>query len=120
MKKKRKATKSTPVKDLNEEESLMHYNAVMAEELRSQMKLLMETVDGRMSTFEQKIDGLRNEMNARFEIVEAAIKVNGQRITNVEAEIQQMEGRLSKKIDTITKRIDNHEDRISPLEQAQT
>lgn len=104
MKKKSKATVRTPVEQLQPNETIEHYNAVMIEDIRSIVNTAVEGLNSRMDSLENKIDTLRSEMNARFEIVEAAIKCNAQGIR----ELREM-------MHHIIHRVDDHEERITGL-----
>lgn len=69
----KRATVRMPVNELNAQDTIEHYNAVLVEEIRSQVQLVMEIVTNFKSELENKINDLRNEMARRFEIVEGAI-----------------------------------------------
>ena len=77
----------TPVGELGEKDTIMHYNAVMLEEIKSKMELVIEYMATIKHGLEQKIEELRNEMNQRFDA-------------------------LNYKIDKIATRVDDHETRL--------
>ena len=88
MVKKKGAEKDAPVGKLDKKESLMHYNAVLIEELDSRMRLVLECVkasaeetarrftllekklDQRTSTLELGFPSLKDEMDRRFAALE--------------------------------------------------
>lgn len=127
---RKKIDVNTPVEDLGPNGRVAHYNAILLESVNSKMDQVIEGVDSFRVSVDQKIGGLRDEMNGRFDIVEAAIRMNSQDIRGlktdvstlktdvrgIKSEMHEMETRLSAKIDRITDRVDNHEERISTLE----
>ena len=107
MKKKSKAKVTTPVEQLTPDDTIQHYNAVMIEQLNSKIDIIIEGMESMRVSLENKIEGLRNEMNARFEVVEAAIKCNAEGIRELRAMMHQ-----------VIARFDDHEMRITNLETA--
>lgn len=113
-KKQSKAQVSTPVEQLTPEDSIAHYNAVMIEEIRSTVRTELEGLHTKVDSLENKMGAFRCEVNARFDTVEAAIKVNAQGIRELQTRMNHVEH----KIDRIIDRVDDHEERITSLETA--
>lgn len=119
MKKTKDAERRTP----------SHCNAVLLEDIRSKMELVIEGMNTTRSELKCEIGDFRKEVNQRFEIVESAIKHNSEKIENVRTELKSeiqdvrtelkdVETRLSGKIDKVGARVDNHEKRITALEDS--
>ena len=89
-----KARKDTPLEELDQKETLMHYNAVIVEELRSNMQLVLECV---------------RSNSQRLAIVEQAIHA-------LKEDMLDMERRICSKINRMTERCQSHESRIGALE----
>ncbi len=112
--KKKDGTKSTkPVKDLNEEESIAHYNAIMIEDLRSTIRTeleglhsKMDSFERRMGSFETRMDSLDAKMDKQCGLLHTAIRCNADGIRE-----------LSAKMDRIIDRVNDHEERISQIEK---
>ena len=143
-KKKSKATIMTPVAELSPSETNVHYSAVMIEEIRSSQKLVIEHMDGVEARLERKIEAVdnkledfRNEVNlrfkkvdARFDILEAAIKCNADGIRElqkdmkvVKTDIRELQGDMKEvksALSRIEPLIDNHEERLNILEPSPT
>jgi hypothetical protein len=113
-----KARKDTPLEELDQKETLVHYNSVIVEELRSNMQLVLECVQAnsqRLSAIEQIVQGNSQRLSA----LEQAVKANSQRLDVVERAIHalkedvlDMERRICSKINRIAERCDGFEGRI--------
>ncbi len=131
MKKKKdrakKAQVDTPLDKLDEKETIMHYNAVLIEALRSEMKLVLERVDALDTKFESKIDTFKNELASKIDFVKDALECKFERhfstlesaIRGLKGDMLDMEQRLSSKINRIIDRCENHECRLTTLEASQ-
>jgi hypothetical protein len=114
----------TPVGELGEKDTIMHYNAVMLEDLKSKMDFIIEYMETMRREFDLKIDALRDEMNQKFDALNYKIdKVEerlNRRIDDVEARlnrrIDDVEARLTLRIDKIAVHLDAHESRFAALE----
>ena len=92
----------TPVSDLGEKDTIMHYNAVILEDLKSKMDFVIEFMQTVKLDLEQKIGDLRAEMNLKFDALNY--------------KIDKVEERLTLRIDKIAVRLDDHESRLATLE----
>lgn len=73
----------TPLDQLGEKDTIMHYNAVLIEEMNGQMKLVLEyvaaiamrldSVDARLDAMEHRLDAMDAHINARFDALEARV-----------------------------------------------
>lgn len=91
-----------PVKDLSEMEEILHQFTIMREDMDAKIATVIEAVqiseaamNRRMDGLEYKMDVLKEDMDTRFLL-------------------------LSRKIDGVTGRVENHEGRITNLEAANT
>ncbi len=107
MKKKSKARIRTPVEKLTSEDTIQHYNAIMLEQITSKIDIVIEGMESLRRELRGEVAALRNEMNARFEVVDAAIRCNAHGIKELRSMMHQAIGRL-----------DGHEVRITNLETA--
>jgi peptidoglycan hydrolase CwlO-like protein len=107
----------TPVDKLGEKDTIMHYNAVMLEDLKHQMQLVIEFMQTIKVELEQKIDALQNEMNQKFDALNYKIdhKINDLE-ERLNRRIDDVEARLTLRIDRIADRLDGHESRLVALE----
>ena len=87
----REAKVNTPIEELDQKETLMHYNAVLIEEQNSKFQLVLERMDALSEQVDRKIEALRDDM-------------------------LDMERRICSKINRITER---HECRLATLEANQ-
>ncbi len=104
------ARADTPVDELGEKETLMHYNAVLLEDLKSKMELIiewMQAIELRFNVTFEAIDKRFDAIDARFLTLEAAVR-------GLKGDIMILDA----KFDRLVPRVDNHEHRISALEQA--
>jgi hypothetical protein len=99
----------TPVGELGEKDTIMHYNAVMLEDLKSKMELViefMETVGSELkreiAQLDRKIEDLRAEMNLKFDALNF--------------KIDKVEERLTLRIDKVAARLDDHDTRLVAIE----
>ena len=129
MKKKNRRAKEaradTPVKELTEKETLVHYNSVLAEDLNSKMQLVLECVQAmtqRFESVESRLDSIEN----RLSIVGQVVQANSQRLSTVEHALRalkedmlDMERRICSKINRIAERCESHECRLTTLEAHQ-
>jgi len=127
-----KAKKDTPIEELDQEETLVHYNAVIVEELRSNMQLVLECVQAnsqRLDSIETCLTALEQAVQANTQrldsietcltALEQAVQANTQRLALVEQAIHvlkedmlDMERRICSKINRIAERCDGFEARI--------
>jgi len=105
----------TPVKELNEGDTIVHYNAVLIEDLNSKMQLVLECVQvmaERMEKLENRMEKLENRMDGlegRVSTLEFAVR-------GLKDDMLDMERRICSKINRITERCQNHECRLGALE----
>ncbi len=123
--KRRPVAIARPLDKLDKEERVEHYNAILIEGLRSDMKQVIESVDARMGGFERTLMEFRKETKEEFDGVKVILRQHSTEINELRTEMQAMgtemhamEGRLSAKIDGHTTRLDDHEGRITSLESA--
>ena len=134
---------NTPVQDLDQKETLMHYNAVLMEEQKSMLKLVLERMDvltdrfdgltdrvdgltDRVDGLTDRVDGLTDrvdrgfkETNERFERVESRLSTMELAFRGLKDDMIDMERRICSKINRVAERGDNHECRLSALEASQ-
>ncbi len=124
------ARQDSPVKELDEKETLMHYNAVLIEELNSKMQLVLELVkasheetgrrfasmeekfERRFATLELALRSFKDETDKRFSAQELGFR-------GLKDDMADMERRICSKINRIAERCDNHECRLGALEANQ-
>jgi len=118
-----------------------NYNAVLLEQLKSQMDLVIEGMHGTKESLTRRMDGFEERVNERFDILEAVVRGHSAELQEIrsdmsgvkseihglksdmggmksevhglKSDMKSMEERLSDKIDRIGV---NHEERISALE----
>ena len=100
-----------PVNPTQKEQS--RYNAVLLEEVRSQMKAVIETVEVSNSQLNEKIDGVEQRLTDRIEVVEMVVKKNSGDIQSIKGNIQSING----DIQSIHKKLTGHDQRFDRLEQ---
>lgn len=100
----KEAKVNTPIQNLDQKETLMHYNAVLIEEQNSKFQIVLE----------------------RMDVLAAEVRENSKRLTTVEHAIRglkddmiDMERRICSKINRITDRCERHECRLNALEANQ-
>lgn len=91
-----KASIKTPVRDLTNRETVEHYNAVLIEEIKDQMKQVLEAVDTSIGGVRQELHDFRRETGQRFDTIETILRNHSKDIA----------------------RTDDHEVRITALEKA--
>lgn len=75
----------TSIAELDRNDTIEHYNAVMLEEMRASFRNALEAVGNWKQELESKIDLLRAEMHTRFETLEAALRVHTEEIRILKA-----------------------------------
>lgn len=116
----------TPVAELSKDDTIAHYNAVLIEHLDSKFDLLIEGFQAFKAEVRSEISAFRNEVYARFDIVEAAIKCNAQAIRELQTDMREVKADIKdlqsdmKEVKIglrgINNRLDDHEDRITCLD----
>lgn len=103
----REAKVNTPIGELDQKETLMHYNAVLMEEQSSMIKLILERMDGLREQVDQKTDSLRVKIDAfrshtekRFSVIEHAVR-------GLKDDMIDMERRICSKLNRVAERGDN-------------
>ena len=114
MKAKKSPSRKSSKKD--QKGTVEHYNAVLIESLKSDMKMFMEGMEARSISVERELKDFRKDVTGRFGMLELAVTNNSQAIKELKSEMGQMEKRLSDKIDRNNSKLDNHEERITTLE----
>ena len=125
----KEARVNTPIEELDQKETLMHYNAVLMEEQKSMLKLVLERMDVLTDRFDgltDRVDGLTDrvdrgfkETNERFERVESRLSTVELAFRGLKDDMIDMERRICSKINRVAERGDNHECRLSALEASQ-
>lgn len=118
--KKRKATVTTPVRELTGNESIEHYNAIMIEEIRSVVRSELEGIHARMDAFENKLESFRIEVNGRFNVVEAAIRCNADAIRELRVDVNRLKNEMTEVkgiLNHVANRVDDHEERVGRMER---
>lgn len=108
----KEARVNTPIGELDQKETLMHYNAVLSEEIRSKLDLVLESVEESRRETNGKIDSLREYVDRRFSTIELAFR--GLKDDSID-----MERRICSKLNRVIERTDNHEYRLTALEANQ-
>lgn len=97
-------------------EKVEQYNAVLLEDIRSKMELVIEVVDSTKTELKGEMRSFKENVNDRFDVLETVVKKNSSNIVGLKTGMKDMEKRLSTKIDGIRYRVDDHEERITTLE----
>ena len=142
MKKPSKVTIKTPIEKLNKNEAIEHYNAVLLEDIKSKMELVIEGMEITKESIHKEVSEFRCETNQRFDMIEGIVREHSGQLQNIEAtladhgrqladhgrqltdhgrQLTDHGGRLDRietKVDKIGERLDNHETRITTLETA--
>ena len=110
-----------PVNPTPKEQS--HYNAVLLEEVRSQMNTVIETMEVNHTQLNEKIDGVEMRLTDRIEIVETVVKRNSaklqehdQRFDRLETDVKEIKAKL----DDVAGKVDRHDEVITFLKSAAT
>lgn len=117
------------------EKDQLHYNAVLLEEIRSQMNAVIETVEVTGANLNEKIDGVEKRLTARIEVIEIVVKGNSaklkehdkqfekidQRFEKIETKLKEHDqrfDRLEEKMDRVVEKVDRHDEEIIFLKSA--
>ena len=114
-KRAKKAKVDTPVEELDEEESLVHYSSVLIEETNSRMKLVLEV----MQVMSYRVDRLGQAVQAnteRLDRIESRVGTLESAFRGLKDDMLDMERRICSKLNRITERCESHDCRINALE----
>ncbi len=99
----------------------LHYNAVLLEEIRSQMNVVIETTEVTRETLEAKIEEVRTELKQEIQITQMAVKANSvklqehdQRFDNLEKDVKE----IKQKLEGVVEKIERHDEEITFLKSA--
>ena len=98
-----------------------HYNAVLLEEIRSQMNGVIETVQLTGQRLDEKIDGVEKRLTERLEIVEMVVRGNSEDIKKNSEDIKKNTvtiQRLEQKLDPVIEKVERHDVDILRLKSA--
>ncbi|OGQ04798.1 MAG: hypothetical protein A2W61_04810 [Deltaproteobacteria bacterium RIFCSPLOWO2_01_44_7] len=105
-----------------------HYNAVLLEEIRSQMNGVIETVQLTGQRLDEKIDGVEKRLTERLEIVEMVVRGNSEDIKKNSEDIKKNSEdikkntvtiqRLEQKLDPVIEKVERHDVDILRLKSA--
>ncbi|MFA4973782.1 MAG: hypothetical protein WC683_14315 [bacterium] len=121
LKKKARAKEArvdTPVEELNQKETLMHYNAVLIEDQNSKFRLVLERMDVLTTEVRENSRDMKalrtshDESNMRLSNLELVFR-------GLKDDILDMERRICSKINRITERCEKHDCRLTALEANQ-
>ncbi|MBI4224483.1 MAG: hypothetical protein HY609_06070 [Deltaproteobacteria bacterium] len=90
----------------------LHYNAVLLEEIRSQMGAVIETVEVNNTQLNEKIDGVEKRLTDRIETVEAVVQSHSGQLTNIQKKLEEHDQRFEK----IDQRFDRLENKVEIVE----
>ena len=82
------ATIRTPVAELTGEETLVHYNTILLEEVRSMMKFVLEALESLRSEFHATLEASRREINQRLDVHEAVLRKHSDDIRGIKDDIR--------------------------------
>ena len=108
MSQKKKAKLRTPVANLNEKDSIEHYNAILIEEIQSSMKAVIETVHLSQEQTNRKFEKIETRMDQNHEDLKVAIAHNSTGIAKNGMAIEENTTaikQLDSKVDANTKAI---------------
>ena len=111
--------KTTPPEYVTREilkEEINHLDAKIDSKVDAATQSMKEYTDSRFTQLDTKIDGLEQKMETRFEKMET-------RFDKFERYFEQLVGMVvgqTKKIDSVLERVENHEQRITKLEEDTT
>jgi hypothetical protein len=133
-KKSKRSTVRTPFKDLKKEETIQHYNAVLFEDLKSKMELVIEGMETTKDELGREMKGIECRLVKEIELLKSVVHKHSDRFetvgnwyeifsnrikennlqivelrTELKGDIDRLEKNLSDKIDTIGARLDDHE-----------
>jgi len=87
----------TPVEKLGQRETMMHYNAVLIEELNSKMQLVIESMQASTKQLDDKMEAIKVDLTNKMEMVrlEVISKINRftERFDNLESRFAALEAR---------------------------
>ncbi|MFA4873916.1 MAG: hypothetical protein WC956_06385 [bacterium] len=107
----------TPVGELSEKDTIMHYNAVLLEELKSKMDFVIEFMQASVSELNRKIDALNYKVDMMAIEFDKKLQALEERLTRrFDVKLDALEERLTARIDKIAVRLDDHEGRIATVE----
>ena len=85
MKKPSKVTIKTPIEKLNKNETIEHYNAVLLEDIKSKMELVIEGMEITKESIHKEVSEFRCETNQRFDMIEGIVREHSGQLQNIEA-----------------------------------
>src|SRR3989338_4710108 len=85
MKKPSKVTIKTPIEKLNKNETIEHYNAVLLEDIKSKMELVIEGMEITKEFIHKEVSEFRCETNQRFDMIEGIVREHSGQLQNIEA-----------------------------------
>lgn len=110
------------------EKEYLHYNAVLLEEIRSQMNAVIETVGLTKETLEAKIDGVEKRLTERIEIVEMVVRENSKDIQDIKIAVKEnskdIQGlttavkEIKQTLDGVAEKVERHDEEIVFLKSA--
>ncbi|MFH1873723.1 MAG: hypothetical protein ABH859_00855 [Pseudomonadota bacterium] len=119
--------KKKTTKERNQNGTAEHYNAVLLEDIRSNMQMLAEGMQTMKAELKADIQGVDQRLTQEIRLTQHALEKTNDKIDNVRTELksdienirsdmQAMEERLSVKLDRNNDRLEDHETRITALE----
>ena len=115
-KERQKGLVDTPLEQLGEKETLMHYNAVLMEDIKSKFDLMIEGAESMRVEFDQRLtaikadfDSLRIYMDRRFSMLEKALH-------SLKEDLIELEHRMNSRIDGVSDRCSKFDGRLTHLE----
>lgn len=110
---------ATPVKDLSQGEEIQHYNAILIEEIRSEMKMVVEHVttseerimarmDERFLEVDQSFDDVRRILSYHTELFrknDERWQKNDERWQKAEIKLDQ----IASKLDAVVEKVEKHD-----------
>src|SRR5574341_365640 len=82
---------------------------VLLEEIRSQNRATIEAVGASHASLEQRIDQLREQTNARLDVLEAAVRQSSTDLRHLQGDVRVLAGRVEK--------LPGLDERVSALER---
>jgi chromosome segregation ATPase len=87
MKRKYISTIKTPLDKLNKGEKIEHYNAVLLEDLKSDMKAVIDGMESTKVTLRREMQEFRSEVNQRFDTIEFVVRQHSSDINDLKADV---------------------------------
>lgn len=122
--KNKKAKIRTEIKDLNREDTIEHYNAVLLEQIDSKMSTVIEVMEATKTELKRDMNNLEKKLTQDNELIKGALRdlagrqiATDKKVDILTSEMHEVETRLTGKIDKIGEKVDNHEGRIVNLEK---